>query len=158
MKTSEMQKVIVSDTSTLILFYKIGEFDLLQKVFGQIVITETVLSEFKRQTPEWIKIVNPTTNLHKGLLGFLDAGEATSISLATEYERCLLIIDESKGRKIAKELGLEISGSLGVLITAKNKGLIQSVIPIIEKIKQTNFRLSEALIKKVLLHVKENTA
>lgn len=150
-----MQKIIVSDTSCLILFYKIGEFELLQKIFGHIIITEKVFTEFKRPIPEWIQVINPTTNLHLGLQGFLDPGEATSISLATEFKGSLLIIDESKGRKVAKELGIAISGSLGLLVTAKNKGIIDSVKPIIEKIKQTNFRMSERLIEKMLRHANE---
>lgn len=150
-----MQKVIVSDTSCLILFYKIGEFELLKEVFGQITITEIVASEFNRPIPSWIQIINPKSNLHKGLLGFLDAGEATSISLATEHKDCLLIIDELKGRRIAKEFGIEISGSLGVLIAAKNKGILKKVKPLLEKIKQTNFRLSDKLIQVVLNHVDE---
>lgn len=122
-----MQKVIVSDTGCLILFYKIDELELLQKVFGHIIITETVVSkEFKRPVPKWIQVINPSTNLHVGLQGFLDPGEATSTSLATEFKGSLLIIDEKKGRKVAKELGLAISGSLGVLVTAKTKvSLIQ---------------------------------
>jgi predicted nucleic acid-binding protein len=44
--------------------------------------------------------------------------------LATEFKESLLIIDESKGRKVAKELGIAISGSLGILVTAKNKGVV----------------------------------
>lgn len=150
-----MQKIIVSDASCLILFYKIGELELLQKVFGQIIITEIVSKEFKRPVPGWIQIINPSTNLHLGLQVFLDPGEATSISLALEFKESLLIIDESKGRKIAKELGVRISGSLGVLVIAKNKGIIDSIKPIIERIKQTNFWLSDRLIKKVLQHVNE---
>lgn len=150
-----MQKVIVSDTSCLILYNKIGELELLHKVFGRIVITETVAKEFKKQIPRWIEIINPTTNLHVGLLGLLDAGEATSISLATELKEALLIIDESKGRKVARELGITISGSLGVLLAAKNKGIISSVKPIIQKISETDFRLSEELIRRVLQYAKE---
>lgn len=150
-----MQKIIVSDTSCLILFYKIGELELLRKVFGEIIITETVSKEFKRAIPKWIQIINPSTNLHFGLQGFLDPGEATSISLAVEYKGSLLIIDESKGRRVAKELGIAISGSLGILVTAKKRGIIDSVKPIIERITQTNFRLSDKLIRKVLQHVNE---
>lgn len=150
-----MQKIIVSDTSCLILFYKIGQFELLKKVFGQIIITETVLSEFKRPVPEWIRVLKPVKNLHLGLQGFLDPGEAASIALATEFKECLLIIDEIKGRKVARELGIAISGSLGVLVIAKNKGIINSIKPVIERIKQTNFRLSDELIRKVLLSVNE---
>lgn len=111
-----MQKIIVSDTSCLILFHKIDQFELLQKVFGHIIITETVSKEFKRPIPDWIQVINPTTNLHLGLHGFLDPGEATSISLATELKGSLLIIDESKGRKVAKELGIAITSvMLGVI-------------------------------------------
>lgn len=116
-----MPNVIVSDTSCLILFYRIGELDLLQKVYGQLLITETVAEEFKKSTPEWVKVVSPQSDLHKGLSGFLDSGEATSISLALEQEDSLLIIDEIKGRKAAKEMGLQVTGSLGVLATAKKR-------------------------------------
>ena len=114
-----MPNVIVSDTSCLILFYKIGEFELLEKLFGKLYITNIVLEEFNQPVPEWIEVVELKTNVHKGLSGYLDAGEATSIALASEYEESLLIIDEIKGRKAAKEMGISVTGSLGVLIAAK---------------------------------------
>ena len=145
-----MPTVIVSDTSCLILFYKIGELELLNKIYGQIVITETVSKEFKKPLPDWIQVQNPITNLHQGLMSFLDAGEATSIALAAELSDCLLIIDESKGRRVAKEMGIGITGSLGSLIAAKQKGIIHSVKPILDKIKQTNFRISDDLVNKIL--------
>lgn len=150
-----MQKIIVSDTSCLILFYKIGEFELLHKVFGQIIITETIFKEFNRPIPDWIHVLNPSTNLHIGLKSFLDAGEASAISLASEFKDSILIIDELKGRKIAKELGLKITGSIGVLLTAKNKGIISLIKPLLEKIRETNFRLSDELIKTTLFHANE---
>ncbi len=81
--------------------------------------------------------------------GYLDAGEATSIAFALEHEGSLLIIDENKGRKAAKEMGIQVTGSLGVLIAAKNKGHLKAVKPIIEKIQKTNFRISENLIERV---------
>lgn len=150
-----MPTVIVSDTSCLILFYKIGELELLHKIYGQIVITETVSKEFKKPLPDWIQVQNPGTNLHKGLMSILDAGEATSIALASELSDCLLIIDESKGRRVARELGIKITGSFGSLIAAKEKGSIQLVKPILDKIKQTNFRISDDLVNKILHMVNE---
>lgn len=93
--------------------------------------------------------------MHKGLSGYLDPGEASSISLAAEHTGRLLIIDELKDRKVARELRIAITGSLGILVTAKNKGLIAAVKPLIDKIFQTNFRLSDALIKYVLAQVDE---
>lgn len=146
-----MPSVIVSDTSCLILFYKIGELDLLKKLFGKLCITEAVLSEFNQSIPDWIEVINPTSNIDKGLGSYLDLGEATSIALASEYDDSLLIIDEVKGRKAARELQILVTGSLGILITAKNKGYIREVKPLLSKIQNTNFRISDKLVQKVLL-------
>lgn len=137
-----MPNIIVSDTSCLILFNKIGELDLLKKLFGKLHITDTVLKEFNQPVPDWIEVVQLKTDVHKGLSGYLDLGEATSIALASEHEESLLIIDEIKGRKAAKELDIQITGSLGVLIAAKNKGHLEAVKPIINNIQKTNFRIS----------------
>ena len=150
-----MPNTIVSDTSCLILFYKIGELELLNKLFGTIQITEAVSIEFNQATPGWVKIVNPSSRLDKGLASYLDPGEATSIALAAEHESSLLIIDEIKGRKAAKELRVQVTGSLGVLVAAKQKGHIPAVKPLINKIQQTNFRISEDLIERVLLKTGE---
>ncbi len=151
-----MPNVIVSDTSCLILFYKIGELDLLKKLFGKLHITETVQKEFNQSIPNWIEIVEPTTDVQKGLTSYLDKGEASAIALASELENSLLIIDEIKGRKAAKEMCISVTGSLGVLIAAKNRGHIQTVKPFIEKIQKTNFRISEELIERVLENVNES--
>lgn len=150
-----MQKVIVSDTSCLILFDKIGELNLLHKTFGTIQITKQVADEFNKNLPDWIQITNHKTALYQGLIAFLDIGEAASISLALEFEDCLLIIDEAKGRKVAKELGIEITGSLGILVTAKRNGFIKSVKPILKKIRETNFRMTDDLAEKVIRRAKE---
>jgi len=145
-----MPSVIVSDTSCLILFNKIGELELLKKLYGTIHISETVLKEFNQPVPDWIEVVKPKTDMQRGLSSYLDPGEATAIALATEHEHSLLIIDEVKGRKAAKELGISVTGSLGVLVASKKKGHIKAVRPIIEKIQKTNFRVSERLIERVL--------
>ncbi len=145
-----MPKVTVSDASCLILFAKIGELELLRKVYGNILITNSVAKEFNRPVPKWIKIINPKAKSHAELYSLLDMGEASSIALATEYSDSLLIVDETKGRKIARELGLRITGSLGVLVTAKNLGYLQSIKSILKKIEQTNFRISKTLIHKIL--------
>jgi len=55
------------------------------------------------------------------LSGYLDLGEATNIALASEHEESLLIIDEIKGRKAAKEMSILVTGSLGFLIAEKTR-------------------------------------
>lgn len=111
--------------------------------------------EFNRSLPQWIDTYSPKTSLPASLKNALDPGEASAIALAKEYANSLLIIDELKGRRVAKALGLDITGSLGVILAAKNKGLIPSVLPILEKVKQTNFRISDVLIQKILLKAGE---
>lgn len=145
-----MPKNIVSDASCLILLNKISRLDLLRQVFGKILITNIVAEEFGHPIPEWVEVRPTDSFLQKGLLNILDAGEASAITLATELHDALLIIDESKGRKVAKKMGLSVTGSLGVVIIAKNNGHISSVKAIIEKIERTNFRISPSIIQSVL--------
>jgi len=85
----------------------------------------------------------------------LDKGEASALALALENENCLLIIDESRGCKLAKQLGLTITGTLGVLAQAKQNGYIPMLKPLVDKVKQTDFRLSERLIQETLSQVGE---
>ena len=51
-----MPKIVISDTSTLILFHKIDEFSLLQKVYGELITTPEIAEEFGEDLPDWIKI------------------------------------------------------------------------------------------------------
>jgi len=151
-----MQRVIISDTSCLILLDKIQELDLLRKLYGQIITTQIVVEEFGGQLPEWIIIRSPKDVKNQLILEmYLDKGEASAIAVAMEEAECLLIIDELKGRKIAKQLGLAITETLGLIIEAKSSGYIEFVRPLLDKIKQTNFRLSEQLENIILKPVGE---
>jgi predicted nucleic acid-binding protein len=131
-----MQKVIISDTSCLILLDKIEELKLLKKLFGQIIVTREIASEFKKELPEWFTIQEPTNKTYQKILeASLDKGEASAIAFALEQTDCLLIIDDYKGRKYAEQLGIKITGTLGILIDAKLSGYIESVKPMLDKIK-----------------------
>lgn len=151
-----MQATIISDTSCLILLDKIQELQLLQKLFKTIIITQIVADEFGTPLPEWISIQNPKDKNNVIMLeASLDKGEASAIALALEQKDCLLIIDEVKGRKLARSLGLIITGTLGIIAEAKKAGYISSVRTLLEKIKQTNFRLSQELEKEILSQSEE---
>jgi predicted nucleic acid-binding protein len=146
-----MQKVIISDTSCLILLDKIGELNLLSKLFGQIIVTEEIALEFKMQLPDWFKIESPGNKTYQKILeASLDKGEASAIAYAIEQNDCLLIIDDYKGRKYAEQLGIKITGTLGVIIDAKLSGHINSVKPLLEEIKRTDFRLTSELERRAL--------
>ncbi len=151
-----MHKTIISDTSCLIIFANIGELDLLHKTYGQITTTIEIANEFGDTLPDWIEIIAASDKLKQQILELqIDVGEASAIALAIEMGDSVLILDDYKARKVAEKLGIEITGTLGVIVKAKLSGLINSVKPYIEKIKQTNFRLSDAIIEKALKEARE---
>ncbi len=151
MMTSRMQRIIVADTSCLILMDKLRLMELLHSLFGSILITSAVAKEFGQALPSFIEIKNPINPIYQKLLEFrLDLGEASALALALEYENCLLIIDDNKGRKEAKQLGIAITGTVGVLIIAKHKGHISSIGPFIKAIEKTDFRISKKILNDAL--------
>jgi len=136
----------------LILLDKIGELQLLNKLFGRIIITEEIANEFNKELPDWFNVQSSTNRTYQRILeASLDKGESSAIALAIEQTDCLLIIADLKGRKYAEQLGLKITGTLGVLVDAKLSGFLESVRPTLEKIKTTDFRLTDDLEKKTLM-------
>ncbi len=146
-----MQRIIVSDTSCLILLDKIGQLGLLKSIFGKITVTKEISEEFNKDLPDFIEVQYPKDKNYQRILeNSLDAGEASAIALALDYDDCLLIIDETKGRREAKSLGLKVTGTIGILIVAKEKGLIPSLKKVFDKIGKTNFRINKALLVEAL--------
>lgn len=120
-------KAIIADTSCLIIYDKIDQLRVLHELFSDLTVTAEVAFEFG-ELPNWITIREVTDKgQYLKLAEELGKGEASSIALAMEFEESLLIIDERKGRKKADALGIETIGSLGVLIKAKEKGVIKEV-------------------------------
>ena len=138
-----MPKTIISDTSCFIILSNIGELDLLHKVYGQIITTIEIATEFGEQLPYWVSIHPVADKYRQQLLEMqIDKGESSAIALALETPDCTIILDDFKARKIANQLGLQITGTIGVIVRAKLKGIITSIKPILQKIKETDFRFS----------------
>lgn len=146
-----MPRVIISDTSTLIIFQKIDEMNLLFSIYGELLTTSEVAYEFGDVLPDWIKIEAAKDKKYQDFLSTqVDLGEASAIALATEFEDALLLLDDLKARKLAKRMGFKISGALGVIHKAKELLIIERVKPIINKLILTDFRISENIIKDFL--------
>ena len=146
-----MHKIIISDTSCFIILTNIGELHLLQKLYSKIITTIEIATEFGEPLPEWVEILSVKSKDTQRLLEMqIDKGESSAIALALEISDSLLILDDIKARKVATQLGLSITGTLGIIIKAKLEGIIPSVIPILNKIKQTDFRLSNEVESQVL--------
>eukprot|EP01035_Chromulina_nebulosa_P009437 gene9437-12751_t len=132
--------------------------ELEKDLFGNITITEEIAKEFGETLPPWFEIKQPVDRNYQTIIeASIDKGEASAsaIALAIEYDDCLLIIDDLKGRKFAQQLGLTIIGTIGIIVDAKLNGIIPSVQPILAKIKQTNFRISQKLESAILERAEE---
>jgi predicted nucleic acid-binding protein len=87
----------------------------------------------------------------------LDKGEASAIALAAILENVLLILDDLKGRKEAKRLGFKVTGTLGILFSAKQKGLIPALKPYIERLQTIDFRIAPSIVQELLMLSGENS-
>jgi predicted nucleic acid-binding protein len=138
-----MPKTIISDTSCFIILTNIGELELLHQVYGKVITTPDIVLEYGGTLPEWVEIASVIDKYKQRLLEMqIDKGESSAIALALEIQDSTIILDDYKARKIAEQLGLSYTGTIGVIIKAKLNGIIPSIKPLLNKIKQTNFRLS----------------
>jgi len=89
-----MLKVVISDTSTLILLQKIDELLILKKVYGELVTTQEIAGEYGDDLPDWIKVKSLSDKKYFEFLATqVDLGEASAIALASEYDDSLLLLD-----------------------------------------------------------------
>ena len=158
---------VVSDTSPITNLAAVNQLNLLQQLYGTIIIPEAVYSELtgtdivpgtvEVQTLNWI-VTGTVTNRNQvtKLQQELDIGEAEAIGLALELNADRLLIDERRGRKIASRFNIKFVGVLGILVIAKRQGLLQVVQPVLDELMSTmKFRVSEALYTQILQDVGE---
>jgi predicted nucleic acid-binding protein len=154
---------VVSNASPLINLARISKLDLLREVYGELIIPEAVWHEVvvegtdqpgadEVKTVSWIKRQAATNRqLVQALRQELDAGEAESIALALEITAELLLMDEHLGREVARHFGLRYTGLIGVFIEAKRKGLIHTVKPYLDSLRDiAGFHIGEGLYLRVL--------
>ena len=97
-----MPRIVISDTSCLILFHKIGELELLRKVYDFVSTTPEVAQEFSEELPDWIIIETVKDKKYQEFFETqVDWGEASAIALAKEKDCPLLLLDDLKARKIS---------------------------------------------------------
>jgi len=145
--------MIISDSTTLIILGDLKKLDLLA-VFEKVYIPRKVYEEitFKNdiKLPEFIEIIEtPKNDLLSNLKRILDEGESEAITLAVE-KNLPLIIDEKKGRKIAKNLGIEIIGLLGVLFLNYKKCNLskKEIEEFLDTALSNGYRISDKLLKQ----------
>jgi len=145
-----MHKIVISDASCFIILHKIGEMDLLRKVYGSVSTTPEVAAEFGEKLPNWVLIEQVKDRKYiEFLQTIVDEGESSAIALAKEMESPLLIIDDLKARKLASKLNLKYTGTIGVIHKAKQIGVIEQIKPIIDKLLLTDFRIADKILEEL---------
>lgn len=158
---------VVSNTSPILNLAIVGQLQLLQLQFGQILVPSEVIEELKPQESRpgsatiqqaleegWIQprsLSAASASTFTLLRQSLDLGESAAIALALEVKSELVLLDEKEGRKTAKSLGLNITGILGILLKARANGVLATLQPVISDLtNQAGFRIAPALLEKIL--------
>lgn len=151
--------IVVSDTSPLNYLVLIGQEELLQKLFGNVTIPQVVFDELQgkgapipilewiENLPSWIEI-QQTQLIAVPSLDVLDRGEREAILLAQELSADLLLVDDRQARIIAVDLGIPITGTVGILDKAARLGLID-LREVLKDLQETNFYIAKGLIEKL---------
>ncbi len=155
--------MIIADSTPLINFAAIHRLDVLEQLFGMLVIpkaVETELLEKGERYPsakelkraDFIDVIRINDlALCNSLKIDLDQGEAEVITLALEQNAELLLLDEIAGRTVAKFHNIPFTGSIGCLVEAKRTGIIPKIKPLLDAmVSEARFWVSEALYRRVL--------
>lgn len=161
--------IVISDTTPLISMMKANCLEILQSIFGEVIIPEAVYDELTSNTnyPKEAAIIKNSRYIFKesvmnhqsvdDLMGKtgLDIGESEAIVMVKEKNADLLLIDEHKGRQAAKEMGIAVVGTIGLLLRAYDQKLMNTteVWNAVEIIIQNDIRISKSLIDIVREHI-----
>lgn len=164
--------LVVCDSTPLIYLTRLGRFDLLRRFYEGVILPPAVWQEVAvegARLPEgravraaaqagWLRIERPVRPLaiSPSEAADLDPGEVEAIQLALE-RGALLAIDEIHGREIAMRLGLKLTGTVGILVRARREGVVASLRDELTRLRETTFRLSEAVCREALASVGEET-
>jgi len=154
---------VVADAGPLIALARIGRLSLLRELVGTVFVPEAVVAEcvgdcsrpgavaIQAALAEGLLVARrsePTAELET-LAQLLDLGEAEALSLAIA-EGISVLMDERRGRGVARHLGVPVIGTGGVLIVAKQAHLVDTVAPLVDELQRCDYRLSTPLIAEIL--------
>lgn len=155
--------IVVSNTSPIINLAAVGRLELLHDLYGRIAIPQAVYHEIavrgsgqpgaiEIQTFAWFERYQVRdVALVQRLKQHLDAGESEAIALAIEMQADQLLLDERRGRMIAKQQGVSVMGLLGVLLVAKRQGLLETIRPVLYELRTVaGFWIDPELFTQVL--------
>lgn len=161
-----MRKVVVN-TTPLIALSHVGQLNILKKLYGEVIVPEAVYRELSvkeesackkavESSLDWIRVDEIKNQMAKTMYKTqLHDGEVEVMILAKEIAADVVIIDDANAKKHAKYLGLPVTGTLGVLVKAKQKGYIDELKPILQQMVEKGIYISQSLIELCLKQVGE---
>ena len=157
--------IVFSNTTPFIALSSINKLELLPKLFGQIHVVTEVIEECAaggmisvpdlRAIP-WVVEIHPSQAITISILLELDKGEKYTLQMAKELKADRVIIDEKIGRDVAEYLGLEVTGTLGILLKAKQNGWAESFTESANAMSDQGIHYNKTLIKKLAKVIGEN--
>jgi uncharacterized protein len=150
---------IISNTSPLIKLAAVGQLQLLAELYGSVVIPNQVRAEYRAgataDDPDldalsWLRV--QAVSIDRDLLALpnLGAGEAAVLSLARRESAQLVILDDLAARRVAQARGLVVTGSFGVLVAAKQVGLLAAIAPLLDQMVSQGRRITPVLRAELL--------
>lgn len=145
----------VADASVLIALARIGRLSLLRDLTGEVVVPPSVALEVQGtlpQLPDWIRVQSPLRGVesHAPWPRALAVGEIEAIALAIDLDAELVILDDLPARRLAIDRGLPVVGTAGLVVAAKRRGLIPSVRPDLDALRESGFRLRQDVYLEIL--------
>lgn len=141
-----MLAVVIADTSSLMYLAALGLLDLLRQLYANVFITPTVAAEYGLPLPGWMQVRAPQDAIKTLIFGArIDIGEASAIALALETPDSVLVLDDRRGRRAAGRLQLNTTGTLGLLVAAKQNGLLPAIRPLVRQLLARGMHLASAV-------------
>jgi uncharacterized protein len=152
-RSEKIWLAVVSDSGPLIALERIQQLELLPALFNRILVPPAVAEEFvpSDRLPKWLQLqpVKQPPRL-AGLQLSLGAGEREALSLSLELRASVLLVDDKAARRAAAGLGIPIIGTLGILVSAKRRGLLQRVRPHLDALQRASFYFAPGLYARIL--------
>lgn len=138
--------LVIADASPLIGLDRAGYLGLLPRLFPALAAPPAVVAEFGRRPP-WLAEALVERQVEVDLLRALSfgAGESEVMAVALTRAGSTVLLDEKRARRFASERGIAVVGTVGVVLRAKQRGLVPAVRPVLDALVHSGFRMSDAL-------------
>ncbi len=160
--------IVVADAGPIIYLSAVGRLDLLQSLYGRVIVPRLVFHEVvvagdqlpgsgELAAASWVDVVesDPRDALFLALREELDPGESAALAHAAHHGADLVLLDDRKARIAAKRLGVTSRGTVGILIEAKRRGVVDQIAPVFDELVKAGIWLSPSLIRLALAQAGE---